>query len=170
MNTLFEEDSTAVISPCGLFRYRLERVVAPAGLVFANFGINGSTASATVDDQTCRKWMEFTRLNGGRKFIVGNPFAFRSTDVRELARARDPIGPDNAAHLRAIIRDADVLVPCWGSRMKIPPHMRPRLDEFRFQLFAAGKPVKVFGFTESGDPKHPLMLGYDTPLQTWEAA
>ncbi len=26
------------------------------------------------------------------------------------------------------------------------------------------KPIMTFGLTNSGDPKHPLTLGYDTPL------
>jgi hypothetical protein len=31
-------------------------------------------------------------------------------------------------------------------------------------LTSSGKLVKCFGRTKAGDPKHPLMLGYDTPL------
>jgi hypothetical protein len=31
-------------------------------------------------------------------------------------------------------------------------------------LLMISKPVKVFGFTKSHDPLHPLMLGYDTQL------
>nr|UBL09545.1 Phage protein [Enterobacter cloacae] len=52
-----------------------------------------------------------------RRFIVGNAFAFRATDVRELATAVDPVGPENEIHLERIIRDADVLVPCWGAEL-----------------------------------------------------
>jgi hypothetical protein len=37
-------------------------------------------------------------------------------------------------------------------------------------LLNSGKPVKVFGLTASGDPKHPLMLGYDTQLVEWRPA
>nr|WP_275225210.1 DUF1643 domain-containing protein [Citrobacter farmeri] len=97
-----------------MYRYRLERDVQPEGLVFGYFGVNGSTATATEDDHTVRKWIGFTKVNGGRRFIVGNAFAFRATDVRELATAVDPVGPENEIHLERIIRDADVLVPCWG--------------------------------------------------------
>ncbi len=46
---------TAVLSPCSLYRYRLERDVQLAGQVFAYFGINPSTADATLDDATVRK-------------------------------------------------------------------------------------------------------------------
>lgn len=158
-----------MFSDCELWRYRLEREVQAEGLVFAYCGVNGATAGEVDNDHTVLKWIGFTKRNGGRRFIVGNPFAFCATDVRELATAADPVGPDNAEHLRAIIADADVLVPCWGNRAKVPKHLRWHFDKLRDQIFAAGKPVKVFGFTKSGDPKHPPMLGYDTPLIDWLA-
>ncbi len=158
---------SAIISPCGTWRYRLEREVQDNGLVYGYFGVNGSTATADEDDHTVRKWFGFTSRNDGRRFIVGNPFAYRATDVRELATAADPIGPENAMHLAAIIADADILVPCWGSRTKIPQHLRYRLTALKDQLVASGKPVRIFGLTKGGDPLHPLMLSYDTPLISW---
>lgn len=157
----------AIISTCGTFRYRLERDVQLDGIVIAYFGVNGSTATATENDQTVRKWIEFTKLNGGRRLIVGNVFGFRAKDVNALASAVDPVGPDNAAHIRSIITDADLLVPCWGSRDKLPSRLRIRLDKLIDILVLSGKPVKVFGHTRSGDPLHPLWLGYKTPLIPW---
>lgn len=159
---------SAIITECGTFRYRLEREVQLTGIVIAYFGVNGSTATATENDHTVRKWIGFTRVNGGRRFIVGNAFGYRATDVNALAHADDPVGPENDAHLAAIIADADLLVPCWGSRQKLPPRLRYRMDDLRDMLFTSGKPVKTFGFTKSGDPLHPLRLGYDTPLVEWK--
>lgn len=50
---LFDElKSSAVISECGHYRYRLDREVAESGIVFGYFGINPSTADALRDDQT----------------------------------------------------------------------------------------------------------------------
>lgn len=158
---------SAVISECGTFRYRLERDVQADGLVYAYFGVNGSTATATENDQTVNKWIGFTTRFGGRRFLVGNLFGFRATDVTELSRAADPMGPDNARHLSEIIAEADVLVPCWGSRAKLPKALRWRCDAMRDKLRASGKPVKVFGLTKGGDPLHPLFLGYDTQLVDW---
>lgn len=158
---------SAVISNCGLYRYRLERKVQQHGIVFAYFGVNGSTATADEDDHTVRKWNAFTRIHGGRRYLVGNAFGFRARDVNKLARQTDPIGSENGHHLAAIMAEADVLVPCWGNRMKVPQHLRWRFDALRNQLFETGKPVRVFGFTKSGDPKHPLTLSYETPLTEW---
>lgn len=163
---------SAVISPCGLYRYRLERDCCQpfdGSKVIAYFGINPSTADASVDDATVRKWRGFTVRNGGHRFIVGNVFAFRATDVRELRRQDDPFGPAWSEHMAAIIADADILVPCWGNRSKLPPDLRGALPHVLGWLHKSGKPVYHFGQTSSGDPKHPLMLGYDTPLTEWAA-
>lgn len=162
--------SGAVISDCGTYRYRLDREVQTQGLVFAYFGVNGSTATAIQEDQTTMKWRGFTLRNGGRRYIAANPFAYRATDVRELAKAADPVGPENARYLREVISEADILVPCWGSRTKVPKHLRHHFADLKTLLFKSGKPVKIFGLTSSGDPMHPLMLGYDTPLVNWCAA
>ena len=158
---------SAVISPCGLYRYRLDRDVQPEGKVFAFFGINPSTADADLDDATVRKWRGFTLRNGGRKFIVGNVFSYRATDVRHISGPIQPQGPYHWPHLVQIVEEADVLVPCWGNSAKVSPILRGHLAGLLDYLEVSGKPVMHFGVTASGDPKHPLMLGYDTPLTTW---
>lgn len=156
--------SGAVISACGLYRPRLDRYIVAGATVAAVFGVNGSTATADEDDQTVRKWLGFGRRLGWARLIVGNPFSFRATDVRALASADDPVGPDNARYLGEIIAEADVLVACWGDRGKLPRRLRPELDHMAARLLASGKPVKCWGLTKAGDPVHPLMLGYATPL------
>lgn len=170
---------SAIISECGKYRYRLERDRLPplaeciiddenfhplAGKTVAFFGVNPSTADASVDDATVRKWIGFCRRWGVSRFIVGNVFSYRATDVRELAKVPFQQGPQHFAHLEKIIEDADVLVPCWGSRDKVPNDLRNQIDMMIGWLHRTGKPVMHFGLTSSGDPKHPLMLGYDTPL------
>jgi len=157
---------SAVLSPCGLYRYRLDRTVGMVGPVFAFFGINPSTADATADDATVRKWIGFTKTWGGSRFIVGNVWPLRSTDVKALATATrwKHIDSENWQHLQQIVAEADVLVPCWGDRSKVPRAMHNDLDKLRAWLATTGKPMRAFGLTASGDPKHPLMLGYATPL------
>lgn len=159
---------SAILSDCGQFRYRLERTVADAGLVYAFFGVNPSTADAEADDATVRKWRGFVTRWGGSRFIVGNVFAFRATDVRALAAAPDPIGRLNNDHITQIIAASDILVPCWGNRSKVPPQLRSNFRWLMQVLHASGKPVMAFGLSKSGDPLHPLMLGYSTPLALLE--
>jgi len=155
---------SAILSECGKYRYRLERSVGMQGPIFAFFGVNPSTADASIDDQTVRKWMGFTKLWGGCGFIVGNVFAFRATNVNHLRYEPDPIGPLNRHHLRRIAEDADILVPCWGTQTKIAAEMRGQFPRTLDLLKSLGKPIRHLGLTACGQPKHPLMLGYDTPL------
>src|SRR5258708_19131935 len=149
MDDLFDanETSSAVFSACGTYRHRLDRTVQEHGIVFAFYGVNGSTAGAIENDQTVMKWFGFTQRNGGRKFIVGNAFGYRSKDVKLLASVDDPVGPDNATHLRAIISEADIHVPCWGDRGKVPRRLRHRFNELETMLRRSGKPIKIFGLT-----------------------
>lgn len=156
---------SAVLSEDRRYRYRLDRILAGAqGLTFAYIGVNPSTADEWNNDTTVRKWIGFTQRNGGAKFIVGNVFAYRATDVNSLREVPDPVGPLNLESVLGIARDADVVVPCWGSRNKLPKTLWPQLDLMMDLLRGCGRPVRVFGLTKSDDPKHPLMLGYDTPL------
>lgn len=99
--------SSAILSPCGLFRFRLEREVGAVGKSFAYFGINPGTADASIDDQTVKKWIGFTEVFGGSRFIIGNAFPFRATDVRALRQARDHRLAENGRHLLSIAADAD---------------------------------------------------------------
>lgn len=160
-------ESSAVISPCGLYRYRLDRTVAPSGPVYAFFGINPSTADALKNDATVRKWTGFVKRWGGSRFVVGNVFAYRSKDVKVLAAVEDPYGDEIGDHITDILCEADILVPCWGSTDKVPPQLRDGFDVLLDTLLCSGQPVMHFGLTKGGAPKHPLMLGYDTPLQEW---
>lgn len=159
--------SSAVISACGLYRHRLDRAVQERGLVIAYYGVNGSTADEIENDQTVKKWFGFTLRNDGRKFIVGNAFGYRSKDVKLLASVDDPVGPDNAMHLQAIISEADIHVPCWGNRGKVPQRLHHHFDQLEMMLRQSGKPIKIFGLTKKGDPVHPLMLSYSIKLMDW---
>ena len=167
ISTLEKQGSemSAILSDCRKYRYKLYRDVDMFGdKVIAFFGINPSTADESTDDPTVRKMRGFGERNNCKRFIIANVFAFRATDVNELATAIDPKGPDNQKHILDVIGEANILVPCWGSRDKIPKSLHKYLDEFLETLLASGKPVYCFGKTVSGDPKHPLMLGYDTEL------
>jgi hypothetical protein len=158
---------TAIVSSCGRYRYRLERDVQLAGNTIAFFGINPSTADAETDDQTTRKLRGFAKLLGARRYLLGNVFAWRATEVRELERAIYPIGRDNPVELRNIICEADLLVACWGAKTKLPKDLRIYVDDVEAMLRESGKPLRVFGLTRGGDPLHPLTLGYSTQLVEW---
>ncbi|MBF9050606.1 DUF1643 domain-containing protein [Roseobacter sp. HKCCD9010] len=160
----------AVISECGQYRYRLDRHIGCGEKVFAFFGVNPSTADASLDDATVRKWRGFSQRLAARRFIVGNAFAFRATDVRALASEPFPMGPEWRDHIDRIVEEADFLVPCWGASGKLPRELHSQLYTLMSILRETGKPLFCWGLTASGDPKHPLMLSYDTPLVSLSGA
>lgn len=161
-------DASAIISDCGLYRYRLERhALSGAGSV-AWIMVNPSTADAKEDDPTIRKVIGFSERIGAGWAIVGNKFAYRATDVRELKGARDPIGPENDEHLSAIMQDAGQIIVAWGPLAKLPPHLRRRWYKVARIADGLGKPLMCFGTAQDGHPRHPLMLAYDTPLIEWK--
>lgn len=135
-------------------------------------GVNPSTADATLNDATVKKWMGFCHRWGSTRFVVGNAFAYRSTDVKALGKLSpaEAIGIENDWHLMRMAVAADVIVPCWGRTDKFPRALRPRFAFVAEMLKGANKPLHCFGLTAGVDPKHPLMLGYSTKLIPWDAA
>jgi len=163
---------SAVISPCGLYRYRLERVFGPssardATLMFVM--VNASTADAETDDQTIKKCVGFAERAGYGRILVGNKFAFRSKEVSGLRSARDPIGPENDAHLRAMMLQADRVVAGWGALAKLPEALRGRWKDVVRIADDVGRLLYTIGVNDDGHPKHPQMTGYDVPITPWVA-
>lgn len=157
---------SALVSGCGRYRYSLEREVSMLGTGTVVFiGVNPSTADAEFDDATIRKMSGFVDRWGYARFVVGNVFAWRATDVRDLPADRaTAVGDMNYQHLLQMLSGADLVVPCWGNVSKVPPSHRAQFGMVRALLSVMSKPVMCFGLTNSGSPKHPLMLGYDTNL------
>lgn len=164
-----ETAASATISACGRYRYSLTREWAPALPRVLFIGVNPSTADAKLDDHTVRKWRGFSEQWGYGSFVVANLFAWRSTDVGDLARASDPVGPRNDIHLRKLLQGASLVVPCWGRASKLPRALRARITTVRGMLAAdVVCPIRVLGLTSGGDPRHPLTLAYDTSLESWQ--
>jgi hypothetical protein len=158
---------SAVISDCGLYRMRLDRDLGQSGPVAAILGVNPSTADAITNDHTIRKDMGFGRRLGWSRIIKVNKFAYRATDVRALASAADPIGPDNDRYIDEAFREADIVVWAYGPLAKLPKRLRRRWIEVGFISARAGRHIHCFGTAKDGHPLHTLMLGYDTPLIRW---
>lgn len=160
-------DPRAIISDCGRYRYRLEREGHGLGST-AIIMVNPSTADATQDDATIRKLRGFGERNQWGRIIVGNLFAYRATDVRELGKVSDPVGPENDEHLKAILSQVDRVLFAWGPVSKQPKYNRSRWAVV--DAFAKGSghfPLCIGAPAKCGHPKHPLMLGYDSPILHW---
>lgn len=167
---------SAIISPCGRYRYRLSRALGDIGPTMAFIMVNPSTADAAQDDPTIRKCIGFAQRHGCGEIIVGNLFAYRATEVTALRKASDPIGPENDRHLSEIMWDADEIVVAWGKSGKVPERLRSRwkdvvrIFDARHPLTGERRPLplRCLGTCADGHPKHPLMVSYETPLTDWQ--
>lgn len=158
---------TAILSPCGRYRYRLERDLGAIGShhdSVAFIMLNPSTADAERDDPTIRRCIGYARLWGYRRLIVGNAYAWRSTDPAGLWTAPDPVGPDNALHLEQIARDAELVVCAWGT------NIRPgRVEGVLAPIRRAGRTPHALKLTGGGVPGHPLYLRRDLTPFPWSS-
>lgn len=159
---------SAVFSPCRTWRYRLDRDLGHDGPFVAILGVNPSDAGETANDQTIRKDIGFARRLGWGGIIKGNLFGFVSKDIKGLRAAPDPRGPENDAYLRQIMVEAHQVVAAWGPTAKLPPHLRKRWTTVAKIADDLGVPLYCFGTAQDGQPRHTLMLAYDTPLIEWK--
>lgn len=161
---------SAVISQCGRWRYRLTRETGLSGPTLTVVMVNPSTADETKDDATIRKVLGFARRLGAGRVVVGNLFALRATDVRDLRHAPDPVGPENDEHIRAMMCEAEALLFAWGPATKVPPIWRGRWREVQEMARVAGKRPMCLGVAKCGHPRHPLMVPYAQPFEWWDGA
>ena len=120
---------SANFSECGMYRYRLDRQIGASLKTVAFIGINPSIANDVDNDRTVNRMLEFAKENGAGKVIVANVFSLVSTDINGLRTDIPLRGSEHDFHFQQIISEADILVPCWGSRGKLRASNRPFLDE-----------------------------------------
>jgi hypothetical protein len=164
-------DRDAVISDDGRYRYMLRRCWDPAVWSLPFVMLNPSTADAEQDDPTIRRCIGFARREGYGGIVVVNLFAYRATDPRDLwdaAAAGIGIeGPDNRYWHRLILgAAADNGVPVVGAWGAIGRHVADSVLDVR-EL--AGAQLRCLGRTKNGQPRHPLYVRGDQPLEPWSA-
>lgn len=148
---------SALISPCGTYRYELCRVwdVARPPVLF--IGLNPSTADANTEDATSRVCINYARRWGYGGLLMGNLFAYRSTDPAVLRHIDDPVGPDNDQALLWLQRAAALVVCVWSDAGAL----RNRDREVLARLSTPHCLTKL----KSGRPGHPLYKpGHLTPI------
>lgn len=152
MNTDLFFSTSATLSPCEAYRYRLGRSwdadLEPLVWVM----LNPSTADASRDDPTIRRVVDFTRAAGYGGCEVVNLYALRATDPKKLWTHPDPVGPNNDLHIEEVCRGRDV-VAAWGAMAK--PDRALAVTHLVRQV---AKSLRCLGLTMGGAPKHPLYV------------
>lgn len=159
----------AVFSDCGLYRYLLEHDYGRSGPVISLGMVNPSDADGEKNDPTMTKVDGFAYRLGARKVIVWNLCALVNKDVRSLSRAVDPIGPENYRYIVQSIQQAEIHIVAWGPTSKLPKSLRTKWRSAVDVLCAAGANPLCWGTAKDGQPRHPLMVAYATPLVPWSA-
>jgi hypothetical protein len=142
---------------CGIYRYELNRVwdwdntLPVVGWIM----LNPSTATATVNDPTINRCIGFTKTWGYGGLVVRNLFALRATDPRGLIGHPDPVGPDNAMHLKSAVHDA-FTVCAWGSHRMARDLGRDLIESLRTDV-----DLRCLVTNKDGSPKHPLYVRGD---------
>jgi hypothetical protein len=157
----------AAFSPCGQYRYLLGRSWDPALPVMGIGMCNPSKAGGydasgkEENDPTVRKVIGFAKRLGLGSVLVCNLGAFIATDPKDFARAKDPMGLFNESAIRYVMTSSDLRVIAWGG--PLPRKLGLRVGGSMVWMRAMGAHW-CLGTTRGGEPRHPLMLPYATPL------
>jgi hypothetical protein len=161
------EESSAAFSECGTYRYRLDRRWNETLPPLAFGMLNPSTADEIRNDATIERCERRARLLGFGSLIVWNLFAYRTVSPRILKSHHNPVGPENDDFIRDIllevkVRDGTVIVG-WGSHGIFQNRNEDALrlaDHVNVHLYC-------LGVTNSGQPRHPLYIPYESRAVRW---
>ncbi len=154
-------ESDALISPCGKYRYWLNRWW-DKGLPLAVFVmLNPSDANAVDDDPTINCCVRLAKREGYGGIHIVNLFAFRTPYREKLADQDDPVGPDNDRHILAATRLGAVTILAWGEYVAVPTRPAKVLKMLRA---AATSNLKCIERLKGGQPRHPLYLRKEATL------
>lgn len=159
-----ERESGAVISPCEKYRYVLWRKWADAAPL-AFIGLNPSTADATSDDPTIRRCVGFAKRFDAGGLVMLNLFAYRTTDPALLPLNNEAcVGHDHDLIIGPWLAACRFVIAAWGASVPAGSS-RPTAAAALAVPHHGG--LYCLGKTQNGDPRHPLYLKKDAPLQVW---
>jgi hypothetical protein len=161
----------AAFSPCGHYRWWLERVWAPQRQRLLFVGLNPSRADRQHDDPTLRRLQGFARAWGYGALEVLNLFARISPSPAAMRRVTDPVGAhtDDWIRRRLASHPGAALWLGWGNQGGWGDRDLAVLALLQGWWAGEGsrRPCLCLGVTASGRPRHPLYLAADLAPQPW---
>ncbi len=151
MPNLFDNNSGAEFSPCGLYRYKLWRIWDNTKPLAMCIGLNPSTANSQKNDATIRILQASLFKLGYGGFYMCNLFAFISSQPANLLTCADPLGENDGklAEVQALCRD---VIVCWGTFKQAKERIKLILPNYPNAL--------CFGVNADGTPYHPRAMVY----------
>jgi len=177
--------ANAAFSPCGRYRWWLQRVWEPQGPVLLFVGLNPSRADGRRDDPTLRRLLGFARQWGYGALKVVNLFACISANPALLKRAADPVGRGNDGWLLTAAQGGAGFggfggsAPAaiwlgWGNQGAWRGRDRQVLRLIGQSLQGCGSnhspELLCLGLTAAGQPRHPLYVAAATLPQRLDLA
>lgn len=146
------------------YRYVLRRRVGSSSTTCLFICLNPSTADEYTDDPTVRRCIGFTKRWGFGILVVCNLFGFRATSPEDMKAQQDSVGPENDTAILREALSANRVVCAWGNHGVYLDRWLYVLEQLHGKVLA----LHHFGFTQAGQPKHPLYLKGGTEPQIWE--
>lgn len=165
-NPLDEEHVTswARFSSCRRWRWELGRTWTRRPML-GTIGLNPSDADETDDDPTVRRWIGFAKREGFGGIVVCNLFGWITTDPRGLRKTDDPVGSDNDAAIRGMADSCRAVLISWGG---LPAKWMVERGRYIISMLRESDArILCLGRTKKGNPKHPLYLRADTPMEPY---
>lgn len=166
---------SAIFSPCGQYRVRLDRDIDMLGGPTVGFCLhNPSTAGADNEDPTSRRGIGFARAWGASRLVYVNAWAYRATKPADLWLASDLVGPDADRHILDAASECwatgGFMVAAWGA-VNPPAAIRAtahaRLEHVAKLIRSTGCDLRALATNQDGSPKHPLYVRADVVPQPW---
>ena len=161
--------SQASFSPCGLYRWSLNRRISRKTNTLIFIGLNPSKACSKFDDPTIRRLLSFSKRWNYGTLIVLNLFAKISFSPSLLGKSLDPIGSRNDEELSKWIYQWSnnplyELWLGWGNKgilnnrnLEVISFLEINEIVRRSQYPDASGPLTL-GLTNKGHPRHPLYI------------
>ena len=140
----------ATFSEDRVHRYDLRRIWDETLPTVLFIGLNPSTATETKNDPTIRRCMGYAKDWGYGGYIMGNIFAFRSTDPINLRKTKDPVGPENDYWLKRLHEEAVLTIGAWGNHGEFLNRGQAVLELI--------PNIQCLRITKQRFPSHPLYL------------
>lgn len=169
---------SAVFSPCGTWRLRLDRAIDMLGGPTIGFCLhNPSKAGADTDDPTSRRGIGYATAWRASRLVYVNPWAGCATNPADLWAMRDPVGPDCDRHIEDAAAECAAsggfMVAAWGAvspPASIRSAVRARLTRVESLIRGTGCELRALGVNKDGSPKHPLYVRADAVPVAWPVA
>lgn len=168
MNLLFQnmvDDRGAVFSDCGKYRYALWRKWDTSKPMVMLIGLNPSTANKTKADKTITRVIDLTKALGYGGFYMMNLFAWITPYPKELKQSPDPFGESNK-YFTEVSKICKDVIFCWG-HFTILSLYEKFIDRVQFMVDMYPS-AYCFGYTQGGEPRHPLMLKKNTGIKKFK--